>query len=180
MAAKAFVASSDTPNHPFKGAISALIDSVAIYGDSVAYDPICGNAALAYINAYKAGKSDTASLFEAVLTVIDSSKQGNKIDASSPCIKTIASVAKTSQPSGDTFTSSMLAYVSNYSNLTKPDPVCLSAIDAYVRAYVAGSSEQDAIDIAGQIYLDGVASTPTFDVNSPCALAAKKVMESIY
>jgi hypothetical protein len=31
VAAKAFVASQETPVHPFKGAISALVDSVAFY-----------------------------------------------------------------------------------------------------------------------------------------------------
>jgi len=170
------------PSGPNSNAMIEFMDAMIRNGNKRVYDPACADASLAFFNAYKAGKDELTSNFEAALAFIKQYKRGAKVPADSPCLKASKVYAaniknKPSPPNA----AAMLAFMDEAVsvNSDKPDPVCLTSAEAYFEAYLDGESEASANEIAGVAFLDAVADTPDFDPTSPCGRSAKAYMANL-
>lgn len=170
------------PSSPNAEAMIEFMDAMIRQGNKRVYDPACADASLAFFNAYKAGKDELTSNFEAARAFIRQYKRGAKVPTDSPCLKATKVYAaniknKPSPPN----TAAMLAFMDEaiLTDLEKPDSVCLTAAEAYFDAYLDNETEAKANEIAGVAFLDAVAATPDFDPSSPCGRSAKAYMASL-
>ena len=53
------------------------------------------------------------------------------------------------------------------------DPVCAAAGEAYIRAFLAGASEEEAIEAAAKAFLSAGDVSPNFQMVSHCGKAAQ-------
>ena len=170
------------PSGPNAAAMLSFMDAMIEQGNKRVYDPACADATIAFFNAYKAGKDELTSNFEAALAFIKQYKKGAKVPVNSPCLISTRDYAKTlSKLPSPPNAAAMLAFMDEAitANFDKPDPVCLTAAEAYFEAYVAGETEAKANEIAGVAFLDAVASSPDFSPTSPCGVSAKAYMANI-
>jgi len=170
------------PSSPNAEAMIEFMDAMIKQGNKRVYDPACADASLAFFNAYKAGKDELTSNFEAARAFIRQYKRGAKVPADSPCLRaTKVYAANTRDQPSPPNASAMLAFMDEaiLEDLEKPDKVCLNSAEAYFDAYLSGETEAKANEIAGVAFLDSVAATPDFDPSSPCGLSAKAYMASL-
>ena len=170
------------PSSPNAEAMIEFMDAMIKQGNKRVYDPACADASLAFFNAYKAGKDELTSNFEAARAFIRQYKRGAKVPADSPCLRaTKVYAANTRNKPSPPNASAMLAFMDEaiLEDLEKPDKVCLNSAEAYFDAYLSGETEAKANEIAGVAFLDSVAATPDFDPSSPCGLSAKAYMASL-
>ena len=159
------------------------MDAMISGGNRRVYDPVCAKSALAFFNAYKAGKKELTANFEAARAFIKEYKKSQvKVPADSPCLAATKVYAKNirNKPSVPN-AAAMLAFMDEaiLDNMDQADPVCLTSAEAYFDAYLAGESEAQANEIAGVAFLDAVANTPNFDPGSPCGKSAKAYMATL-
>jgi len=170
------------PSSPNTEAMIEFMDAMIRNGNKRVYDPACADASKAYFTAYKAGKDELTSNFEAALAFIRQYKAGAKVPTDSPCLRAskVYSANIKNKPSPPN-AAAMLAFMNEavLVNQDKPDPVCLSSAEAYFEAFLSGKSEASANEIAGVAFLDAVAATPDFDPTSPCGRSAKAYMANL-
>ena len=168
------------PSSPNALAMAAFMDAMTVQGNTRVADPVCAAATVAYFDAFKAGKDELTSNFQAARAFLQAYKAGGaQVPANSPCLAAARVYAdqirnKPSPPSA----AAMLAFMdlSVLTNQVQPDPVCLASAEAYFDAYAAGTSEAKANEAAGLAYLDAVAATPDFNPGSACGQAAQAYM----
>jgi hypothetical protein len=174
-----FNALDEKPSPPNAVAMIAFMDAMIDQGNKRVADPVCAAATLAFWEAYKAGDDELTANFKANLAFFKEYKKGAKVPTNSPCLISTRAYAdaiknKPSPPNA----AAMMAFMDEaiLSNMTQPDPVCLASAEAYFEAYLKGSTEAQANEIAGVAFLDAVESNPDFNPTSPCGKSAKAYM----
>lgn len=170
------------PSPPNAAAMIAFIDAMVAQGNRRVYDPVCAKSTLAFWDSFKSGDDELTANFKANLAFIEEYKKGAKVPANSPClISTIAYSQATKNLPSPPNNAAMLAFMEEaiLSNMDRIDPVCLTATEAYYRAYLAGKGETKSNEIAGVAFLDAVAASPDFDPGSPCGISAKAYMKNL-
>ena len=157
----------------------AFMDAMIAQGNSRIPDPVCAASSLAFFEAFKAGDDELKANFKAAQAFFREYKKGAKVPTNSPCLISTRAYAdaikkKPSPPNA----AAMIAFMDEaiLTNLKKPDPVCLAAAEAYFNAYLGGSSEAQANEIAGVAFLDAVEANPDYNPTSPCGKSAKAYM----
>jgi len=155
-------------------AMLAFIEAMVRQNNKQVYDPACAEGGQAFWKAYRSNKSELDATLEGALAYIREYKRGTNVAADSPCLSAARVFAADNFSSGP-LNSALFAFVDEavLRSSTKPDSVCLAAGEAYIESHLAGESDEKTREAAGIAYLDAVASTPEFDPNSPCGVAAK-------
>ena len=153
----------------------AFIEAMVGQNNKQVFDPACAEGGQAFWKAYRSNKSELDATLEGALAYIREYKRGTNVAPNSPCLSAARVFAANTDSTTGPLNSALFAFVDEavLRSSTKPDSVCLAAGEAYIESHLAGDSEEKTREAAGVAYLDAVSSTPDFDPNSPCGVAAK-------
>merc|ERR1712241_803149 len=156
-------------------AMLAFIEAMVGQNNKQVFDPACAEGGQAFWKAYRSNKSELDAPLEGALAYIREYKRGTNVAPDSPCLSAARVFAANTDSTTGPLNSALFAFVDEavLKSSTKPDSVCLAAGEAYIESHLAGDSEEKTREAAGVAYLDAVSSTPDFDPNSPCGVAAK-------
>merc|ERR1711874_192379 len=124
------IKNSSGPDFAAADAAQSFIDAT-LSSSSNGYDPVCTDAALAYMNAYTDGKDQLTSTLIAAKTFYKSYTSGSPPNPSSPCVK---------------------------ANLAFADPVCAAATIAFLDAKITKSTDKEASAAAADAYIEANAA----------------------
>jgi len=176
VAAKAyFSALPGTSGSTTGKAMLAFIEAMVGQNNKQVFDPACAEGGQAFWKAYRSNKSELDATLEGALAYIREYKRGTNVAPDSPCLSAARVFAANTDSTSGPLNSALFAFVDEavLRSSTTPDSVCLAAGEAYIESHLAGDSEAKSREAAGVAYLDAVSSTPDFDPNSPCGVAAK-------
>merc|ERR1719341_3110598 len=124
------------------------------------YDPVCTDAALAYMEAYADGKDQLTSTLIAAKTFYKSYTSGNPPNPSSPCVKANLAFAAKSPLSDSKSNAAMAAFIDKAveDGNAVADPVCAAATLAFLDAKIAKSSDKEASSAAADAYIEANAA----------------------
>merc|ERR1711973_21888 len=157
--AKTFIKNSSGPDFAAADAAAAFIDAT-LSSSSNGYDPVCTDAALAYMNAYADGKDQLTSTLIAAKTFYKSYTSGSPPNPSSPCVKANLAFAAKS-PLGDSKSNAAMAAFIDQAvedGNAVADPVCAAATIAFLDAKIAKSSDKEASAAAADAYIEANAA----------------------
>merc|ERR1711936_1054404 len=129
-AAKSFIKNSSGPDFAAADAAQAFIDAT-LSSSSNGYDPVCTDAALAYMNAYADGKDQLTSTF-----IAQAVEEGNAVADPVCAAATIAFLDAKIAKSTDKEVSAAAAdaYIeANAANKGKRSEACRKAAEAYIK-----------------------------------------------
>jgi hypothetical protein len=178
-----FSALDDKPSPPNAVAMIAFMDAMIDQGNRRVADPVCAASSLAYFRAFKAGADELTANFKAAQAFVKEYKKGAKVPANSPClISTRAYADAIKNTPSPPNAAAMMAFMDKaiLVNASEPDPVCLAAAETYFDAYLKGSTEAQANEIAGVAFLDAVEANPDYNPGGPCGKAAKAYMAKFH
>ena len=157
-AAKAFIRNSNGPDFAASDAAQSFIDAT-LSSNSKGYDPVCTDAALAYMEAYADGKDQLTSTLLAAKTFYKS-LSGGSLNPSSPCVKANLAFAAKSPLSDSKSNAAMAAFIDKAvaDGNAVADPVCAAATLAFLDAKIAKSSDKEASSAAAQAYIEANAA----------------------
>merc|ERR1712032_855811 len=123
-------------------------------------DPVCTDAALAYMEAYADGKDQLTSPLIAAKTFYKSYTSGNPPNPSSPCVKANLAFAAKSPLSDSKSNAAMAAFIDKAveDGNAVADPVCAAATLAFLDAKIAKSSDKEASSAAADAYIEAQAA----------------------
>ena len=99
-AAKSFISGSNIPDSASAESAMAFIDAT-LGSSSSGYDPVCAASALAYMDAFAAGKDSLTANLIAAKAFYQEYAKGTSPGPNSPCVKaSLAYAAKTQAPDG--------------------------------------------------------------------------------
>merc|ERR1719173_400567 len=163
-AAKSFIKNSSGPDFAAADAAQAFIDAT-LSSSSNGYDPVCTDAALAYMNAYTDGKDQLTSTLIAAKTFYKSYTSGSPPNPSSPCVKANLAFAAKS-PLGDSKSNAAMAAFIDQAvedGNAVADPVCAAATIAFLDAKIAKRSDKEAGSAAADAYIEANAANAVAD-----------------
>merc|ERR1711990_85371 len=157
-AAKAFIRNSNGPDFAASDAAQSFIDAT-LSSNSKGYDPVCTDAALAYMEAYADGKDQLTSTLLAAKTFYKS-LSGGSLNPSSPCVKANLAFAAKSPLSDSKSNAAMAAFIDKAvaDGNAVADPVCAAATLAFLDAKIAKSSDKEASSAAADAYIEANAA----------------------
>merc|ERR1712222_69646 len=140
-------------------AAKSFIDAT-LSSRSDGYDPVCTDAALAYMEAYADGKDQLTSTLIAAKTFYKSYTSGNPPNPSSPCVKANLAFAAKSPLSDSKSNAAMAAFIDKAveDGNAVADPVCAAATLAFLNAKIAKSSDKEASSAAADAYIEAHAA----------------------
>merc|ERR1711974_462833 len=158
-AAKAFIRNSNGPDFAASDAAQSFIDAT-LSSNSKGYDPVCTDAALAYMEAYADGKDQLTSTLLAAKTFYKSYTSGNPPSPSSPCVKANLAFAAKSPLSDSKSNAAMAAFIDKAveDGNAVADPVCAAATLAFLDAKIAKRSDKEAGSAAADAYIEAHAA----------------------
>merc|ERR1711872_506840 len=122
---------------------------------SSGYDPVCAASALAYMDAFAAGKDSLTANLIAAKAFYQEYAKGTSPGPNSPCVKaSLAYAAKTQAPDGRN-SDAMVAFIKQAvkDGKSAADPVCAAATLAYLDAKIAGKSDKEAGANSAEAYI---------------------------
>jgi len=153
-AAKSFISGSNIPDSASAESAMAFIDAT-LGTSSSGYDPVCAASALAYMDAFAAGKDSLTSNLIAAKAFYQEYAKGTSPGPNSPCVKaSLAYAAKTQAPDGRN-SDAMVAFIKQavQDGKSAADPVCAAATLAYLDAKIAGKSDKEAGANSAEAYI---------------------------
>ena len=137
--------------------------------DSTGYDPVCGAAGEAYIEAFTRGASEEKAIEAAATAFLSAKDVSTNFQMDSHCGRAAqAFIRKNSLPADSTHpgTAAALAYISKNFNLDS----CGQQTKAFIDSVLAGNSRQVASEAAAAVYQQNYAAGVT---TSPACQAAE-------
>ena len=158
-AAKSFIKNSSGPDFAAADAAQSFIDAT-LSSSSNGYDPVCTDAALAYMNAYADGKDQLTSTLIAAKTFYKSYTSGSPPNPSSPCVKANLAFAAKSPLADSKSNAAMAAFIDQAveEGNAVADPVCAAATIAFLDAKIAKSTDKEASAAAADAYIEANAA----------------------
>merc|ERR1712032_1032514 len=121
--------------------------------DFEGYDPVCAASALAYMDAFAAGKDVLTSNLIAAKAFYEEYAKGNSPGTNSPCVK--ATLAYASRANSD----AMIAFINQaVEDGVGADPVCAAATIAFLDAKIAKKSDKEAGAASAEAYIEAFAA----------------------
>merc|ERR1712168_911673 len=153
-AAKSFISGSNIPDSASAESAMAFIDAT-LGSSSSGYDPVCAASALAYMDAFAAGKDSLTANLIAAKAFYQEYAKGTSPGPNSPCVKAslayAAKVEATDSGNSDAMVAFIKQAVKDGENAT--DPVCAAATLAYLDAKIAGKSDKEAGANSAEAYI---------------------------
>ena len=157
-AAKSFITAANPPDSASAESAKAFIDAT-LSTDFEGYDPVCAASALAYMDAFAAGKDALTSNLIAAKAFYEEYAKGNSPGTNSPCVKATLAYASKSPLASSANSDAMIAFINQaVEDGVGADPVCAAATIAFLDAKIAKKSDKEAGAASAEAYIEAFAA----------------------
>merc|ERR1711990_810240 len=157
-AAKSFITAANPPDSASAESAKAFIDAT-LSTDFEGYDPVCAASALAYMDAFAAGKDALTSNLIAAKAFYEEYAKGNSPGTNSPCVKATLAYASKSPLASSANSDAMIAFINQaVEDGVGADPVCAAATIAFLDAKIAKKSDKEAGAASSEAYIEAFAA----------------------